>query len=166
MYSQPGLASVPQSLLTIREEAGLAGQGWEDLGKSWHTLAALWLRAETRLSKSGRTDLKYAEVHASSLPEPLKQWMYSKLLQVDCSRPGEQFGNEFTSYLVELPWSSLTNGNAIMDEVWCRPGKTGTIVLLVGLYWQALYSGAGKKWESNLQRVETIFHSILNAPEL
>ena len=68
MYSQPGLASVPQSLLTIREEAGLAGQGWEDLGKSWHTLAALWLRAETRLSKSGRTDLKYAEVHASSLP--------------------------------------------------------------------------------------------------
>ena len=166
MYSQPGLASVPQSLLTIQEEARLAGQGWEDLGKSWHTLATLWLHAETHLRKSGRTDLKYAGVHASSLPEPLKQWMYSKLLRVVCSRPGEQFENEFTSYLVELPWSSLTNGNVIMDEVWCRPGKTGTIVLLVGLYWQALYSGARKKWESNLQRVETIFHSILNAPEL
>jgi hypothetical protein len=85
---------------------------------------------------------------------------------VDCPRPGEEFGNEFTDYLVGLPWTSLATGNGIMDEMWCRPGRTGTIVLLVGLYWQALYSGAGKKWASNLERVETIFRAILNAPAL
>ena len=92
--------------------------------------------------------------------------MCCKLLRVDCPRPGEEFGNEFTDYLVGLPWTSLGTGNGIMDEMWCRPGRTGTIALLVGLYWQALYSGAGKKWASNLERVETIFRAILNAPAL
>jgi hypothetical protein len=164
--SQPGLASVPQSLLTIREEVGLSGQGWEDLGKPWHTLAALWLRAEVVLGKSGRPDLKYAEIHASTLPASLKDWMCCKIMHVDCSRPGEPFGNEFTNYLVGLPWSSLADSNSIMDEIWCHPGRTGIIVLLVGLYWQALYSRSKKKWASNLEWVETIFHAILNAPVL
>lgn len=118
------------------------------------------------MNRTGRSDLKYQEIHASSLPDALKEWMCCKLLRVDAPRPGEPFGNAFTDYLVGLPWTSFTNDNAIMDEVWCRPGRTGTIVLLVGLYWQALYSGAGKKWASNLERVETVFRTILNAPAL
>jgi hypothetical protein len=53
-----------------------------------------------------------------------------------------------------------------MDEIWCRPGKTGIVILLVGLHWQALYSGAGKKWVSNIERVATIFDAILGVPSL
>ena len=53
-----------------------------------------------------------------------------------------------------------------MNEFWCRPGKTGIIIFLVGLYWQAVYSGSGKTWASNLERVEAIFCAILKAPAL
>jgi hypothetical protein len=87
-------------------------------------------------------------------------------MRADAPRPAESFGNEYTNYLVDLPWSSMADKNAIMDEIWCRPGKTGIVVFLVGLHWQAMYSGAGKKWASNIERVETIFNAILEAPSL
>ena len=84
----------------------------------------------------------------------------------DAPRPAESFRNEFTDYLVGLPWTSVADKSAIMDEIWCRPGKTGIVILLVGLHWQALYSGAGKKWVSNIERVATIFDAILEVPSL
>ena len=58
----------------------------------------------------------------------------------------------------------MIKGDAILDQIWCRPGKTGVVFLLVGLHWQAVYSGAGKKWERNLKLVDSIFRTILAAP--
>lgn len=102
----------------------------------------------------------------SNLPFALKDWVLSKIMRNDANPPPESFGAAYTQYLVDLPWSSTVDRDSIMKEPWCRPGKTGIVVFLVGLHWQALYSGAGKDWESNIERVETIFRAILEAPTL
>jgi hypothetical protein len=60
----------------------------------------------------------------------------------------------------------MTKGDAVLDQIWCRPGKTGIIVFLVGLYWQSEYSGAGNAWSDNMTLVNRIFHAILDAPTL
>src|ERR1700737_1004755 len=72
--SLPGLSGCPLYFYHICEEVGIAGRGWEDLGKPWHAIATLWLRAEVMLSKIGHPDLKYAEIQQSTLPEALKDW--------------------------------------------------------------------------------------------
>jgi len=87
-------------------------------------------------------------------------------MQTDPTPPGESFGNDFTNFLGNLPWSSITKGDGILQQVWCCPGKTGIVFLLVGLHWQAVYSGAGKKWERNVKLVDNIFRTILTAPSL
>jgi hypothetical protein len=166
IYSQPGLASVPVTLHHLRQEVGFSGPGWVDLGKDWHTLAALWLRAEAQLARLGRPDLEFDEVHKSSLPRALKDWVQSKLLRVDAPLPRESFGNEFTQYLQQLPWDDMLKGDNILEQMWCRTGKSGTLMLIVGLYWQAIFSGGGKKWKDNMDRVEKIFQQIMNAPKL
>lgn len=150
----------------MREEVGLAGQGWVDLGERWHKLAALWLCAETLLRKSGQGDLTFQMIFNCTLPEPLKDWLNSRILRTDATRPGESFGKEFTAYLADLPWSSFADETALMSEIWCRPGKTGIIVLMVGLYWHAIFSGSGKTWDTNVDRVESIFTNILNISTL
>ena len=53
-----------------------------------------------------------------------------------------------------------------MSEVWARPGKTGVIDLLLCLYWQAEYSGAGNDWNDNVKCIDSIFDAILAIPEL
>ena len=68
----------------------------------------------------------------------------------DATRPQESFGKEFTRYLEQLPWDSMIGGDEILKQIWCRPGRSGVIVLLVGLYWQAVYSGGGKEWKGNI----------------
>jgi len=161
--SQPGLSSVPIHLHHLREETGLAGPGWVDLGKDWHALAALWLRAEAQLVRLGRPDLEFDEVRTSSLPGALKEWVQCKLLRVDAPRPRESFGTEFTAYLQQLPWDKMTQGNNILDQIWCRTGKSGTLILVVGLYWQAIFSGGGNKWNDNMGHVDKIFQAIINA---
>lgn len=165
-YRQPGLGSVPQGLLHLREGAGLAGPAWNALGKDWHALAALWLRAEVLLGKTGRLNLSFPEIRSSSLPQALQDWLNCRLLLTDSAHPPESFGNAFTTYLKQLPWDTMTKGDAVLDQIWCRPGKTGIIVFLVGLYWQSEYSGAGNAWSDNMTLVNRIFHAILDAPTL
>lgn len=163
---QSGLASVPAIFHPLRECIGLAGQGWDDLGKPWHDLASLWLRAEQIVVKTGQSDVAYDEIMSSAIPQGLKNWMIYRKLQQDCPAPAETFGNEFTRYLDGLQWEVITKGDGVLQHIWCRPGKTGIVVLLVGLYWQAIYSGSGKKWASNVKHVDAIFRAIIAAPSL
>ena len=92
--------------------------------------------------------------------------MNLKILKVDVKCPLETFRKQFTSYLRGLPSSTLIIGGTVMSEIWSRPGKTGVIGLLLCLYWQAEYSGAGKEWEANMKCVESIFNAILATPDL
>jgi hypothetical protein len=118
------------------------------------------------LGKTGRSNTEIKDIHASTLPLPLKDWIYLKILRQDSIRTVGDFQHEFTDYLVSLPWAALTDGDAILDEVWCRPGRTGIVVFLVGLYWQALDSAIGTEWHSNIKHVEMLFEAILAAPSL
>jgi hypothetical protein len=121
----------------------------------WRSLAALWLRAESALSKSGRTDLSFTQIHKASLPEEWKEWRNAKLMKTDAKHPSDKFGKVFTNYLNGLPSTLSDVGGAIMAAVWCRPGKTGILGLLLCLYWQAY-----------MKPVEGIFSAILAEPTL
>ena len=59
-----------------------------------------------------------------------------------------------------------TSPSTVMSEVWAHPGKTGVIGLLLCLYWQAEYSGAGNDWNDNVKCIDSIFDAILAIPEL
>ena len=166
IHSQQGLSGVPPSVHYLREEVGLVGRAWESMGAQWQALGSLWLRAEQALSKSGRTDLSMDEVRKSDIPAEWKDWMSAKIKRTDASRPSESFGNIFTNYLSGLLPGSIKAGGTVMANIWCRSGKTGILGLLLCLYWQAEYSGAGKDWKSNVQCVEGILNAILAEPEL
>ena len=132
----------------------------------WHSLAALWLRAESALSKSGRTDLSFTEIRKASIPEEWQEWMNAKLMKTDAKLPSDMFGKVLTDYLNGLPSTTSDIGGTVMAAIWCRPGKTGILGLLLCLYWQAEYSGGGKDWQANMKRVEGIFNAILAEPTL
>jgi hypothetical protein len=136
------------------------------LGPEWQALAALWLRTEACASKSGRTDLTIDEIQASSIPKEWKEWMTAKIMKTNANAPSPLFGRALTGYLTKLPPSVFKAGGTVMTQEWCRPGKTGTIGLLLCLHWQAERSGTGSAWKANVKRVERIFNAILEHPDL
>jgi hypothetical protein len=150
-----GLSGVPASLQYLREEVRLAGPDWESLGAEWKTLTALWLCAEILLSKTGRTDLSFTEIHVSLIPDAWKDWMSAKVMNTDAHHPTQAFGLVFTDYLNKLPSSTMVIEGTVMTEIWCRPGTTGIIGLL-----------PGHDWKVNLAHVRYIFNAILGQPEL
>ena len=132
----------------------------------WQALGSLWLRTDTALIRSARTDLSLTEIHQLSIPDAWKQWMFAKAMKTDAPLPSEAFGQVFTEYLRTLPASTHAIGGTVMDKAWSRPGRTGVIGLVLCLYWQAVYSGAGKDWQANFKLIERIFNVILAIPEL
>ncbi|KIM73061.1 hypothetical protein PILCRDRAFT_15545 [Piloderma croceum F 1598] len=90
-----GLASVPAPLQHLREEVVLSGLFWESSGTEWKSLAALWLRTEILLAKSCRTNLSFTQIRESSILDEWKEWMNSKLMNIDAKRPAESFGKAF-----------------------------------------------------------------------
>ena len=160
---QSGLSGVPGELVYLRAELGLVGDAWNSMGAKWQDIAALWLRAETKLSNCGHSDLSITQIRKSTIPEDWKDWMASKLMRTDAQHPAESFGQVFTEYLKGLPSFTMNNGGTVMTQIWCRPGRTGIVGLLLCLYWQSTYSGAGNDYEDNLKRVESIFQAILTS---
>jgi hypothetical protein len=136
------------------------------MGAEWRALASLWLRAKKALFKSSRTDLSFDEVRKSGIPEEWKDWIDAKIMKTDTKHPSESFGKAFTNYLNGLPSGAVAIGGTVMDHIWCRPGKTGILGLILCLYWQGEYSGTGNKWNTNIQCVKGIFNAILAEPKL
>ena len=73
-----GLSGVPPTLQPLHKEAGLAGEAWVSLRPQWQALAALWICAETILSKAAQSDLSLDEIHSSNIPDAWKDWMNVK----------------------------------------------------------------------------------------
>ena len=161
--SLPGLDGVPAPLLYLHKEVRLVGKPWTSLGDRWQALCKLWLHAEAILESSTRSDLTFTQIRKSAIPEDWKEWMNSKLMNSDAMPPADTFGNMFTEYLNGLQLTAKESTNTVMSAIWCRSGKTGILGLLLCLYWQAEYSGAGCDWESNMKCVESIFNTILTS---
>ena len=157
---------MPPSLHHLREEVGLSGAAWESRGAEWHSLAALWLRTETAVSKSSRSNLSFTEIRKAPIPDEWKEWMNAKLMKINAKRPSDTFGSVLSDYLSGIQSTTSDSGGTVMTQIWCRPGKTGILGLLLCLYWQAEYSGAGHDWKANMKHVESIFNAILAEPEL
>ena len=92
--------------------------------------------------------------------------MNVKLMKTNAKLPLETFGKVLTDYLSGLPSTASDIGGMAMAEIWCCPGKTGILGLLLCLYWQAEYSGGGNDWTANMKCVEGIFSAILAEPTL
>ena len=164
MCSHTGLEGVPTALLYLHKEVGLAGDTWNTLGARWQALAQLWLHAEAALAKSAHSDLSFTQIHKSAIPEDWKDWMNAKLMNIDARPPAESFIKAFTNYLKGLNFTMADQGITVMSTLWCHPGKTGIVGLLLCLHWQAEYSGAGHDWDTNIKCVEAIFNTILTLP--
>jgi len=68
--------------------------------------------------------------------------MNAKIMRINTRQPSESFGKTFTDYIKQLPPNTAQVGGTVMENIWCRPGKT------------------------NIQYVEGIFNAILVVPEL
>ena len=139
----------PPTLQPLCEEAGLAGAAWVSLGPQWQALVVLWLHAKAILFKAAQSDLSLDEIHSSNIPVAWKDWMNVKHLKMDTQTPSDTFGQVLTNYLVGLPSSTGEVGGSVMKQVWCWPGKMGIFGLLLCLYWQVEYEGAGNDWDKN-----------------
>jgi hypothetical protein len=89
------------------------------LGATWQVLAALWLRAETTLFKSGHTNLSFTEIQKATIPDEWKEWMNAKLLKTDVKHPAKSFRQVFTNYLNGLPSTVVDIGGTVVTEIWC-----------------------------------------------
>ena len=87
-------------------------------------------------------------------------------MKTDMKPPSDTFGKVLTDYLNGLPSTASDIGGTVMAAIWCRPGKTSILGLLLCLYWQAEYSGGGKDLQANMKHVEGIFNAILAEPTL
>jgi hypothetical protein len=92
--------------------------------------------------------------------------MYAKTMKSDAKCLGESFKQVFTNYLNGFKASTQVVGGTVMDEIWCCPGKTGVIGLILCLYWQAEFSGVRNDWKANIKLVENILNAILAEPDL
>jgi hypothetical protein len=145
---------------------GLIDLDWGSYPAEWRSLSTLWLRVEVSLAKTGRGDLSIAEVNSMSIPSAVKDWMMSKKMSQNADPPGSGFGKVWTDFLAALPMSKWAKQQDILQEQWCRPGKTGIVLFLLGINWQAKYSATGKDWYLNVKRVEEMFNIILADPTL
>ena len=92
--------------------------------------------------------------------------MNGKLMKTDTKHPLDKFSKVFMDYFNGLPSTALDIGGTVMSAVWCHPGETGILGLLLCLYWQAEYSGSENNWQANMKHVEGIFNAILTEPTL
>ena len=87
-------------------------------------------------------------------------------MKTDSPKPADSFGRIFTQYLNGLLTGVLKPGGIVMQQMWCRPGKTGTLGLLLCLFWQAQYSGVETEWNNNINSVKQILNAIISEPSL
>jgi hypothetical protein len=80
----------------------------------------------------------------------------------------EEFGREMLGW-----WDALEmngNGEAAADHIlslpWCRNGKAGIVLLVLGMRWWAVQSGGGQEWVRVLKEMTTMLELIAAAPSL
>jgi hypothetical protein len=148
----------------LKEELGLVDPMWSSHPSEWRRLCTLWLRVDSALGRTGRTDLSIQEINDLIVPPDIIAWMLRTQHSQDHPPPDGGFGDVWTTFLSRLTISEWETTSDIIKEMWCRPGPTGVVLFLLGTYWQSEYSGTGKSWYTNIKRVESIFNCILANP--
>ena len=111
-------------------------------------------------------DLTNQEINNLAVPPDIVNWMLHKKLSQEHPQPDGGFDKVWTTFLSQLAISDREKTSDILQEMWCRPGHTGIVFLLLGMHWQAEYFGTGKDWHRNVKRVEHIFNIIISHPSL
>jgi len=121
------------------------------MGAKWQALGSLWLCADTALIRSVQTDLSFKEIHQLSIPDVWKEWMFAKAMKIDAPCPLEavqkgvyRISSWSTSEYTCNRWYRHGPSLVTLGSKWCDG-------LVLCLYWQAVYSGAGKDWHANFK---------------
>ena len=139
---------------------------WESLGAGWHSLCALWLQAEAILARTSIPDLSFTQICKSAIPDDWKKWMNAKLMKADMDCPQKGFGKVLMQYLKGPPSTTLAGSATVVTEIWCCPGVTGIVRLLLCLCWQANSPGSQKDLKANIKRVGSIYSAIIMVSDL
>ena len=144
----------------LKHELGLVDPVWSSHPSEWRALCRLWLRVEGSLAKTGLPDLTRRELNDLTVPPDVLNWMINTQLSQEHPPPDDGFGKVWTTFLSQLAVSDWETTSDILEEMWCRPGQTGIMFLLLGTHWQAEYCRTGKDWHKNVKHVESIFNII------
>ena len=168
LYDSVGLTGIPAALSAIREDLGLLHPEWDSLGESWHEFARKWLAAEITLAKAGRNMMGIDELQSSDVPTALKAWGEAQITKAefDANILTEQFGDEMRKWWDGLGIKQDREVDRLLAFTWCRNGKVGIAMLVLGMRWWADKSGAGKEWTRVLGEIATMWELIAAAPSL
>ena len=148
LYDSVRLTGIPAILSAIQEDLGLLCPEWDSLGESWHEFAWKWLTAEITLAKASRNMMGIDELQSSDVPTALKAWEEAQITKAefDANILTEQFGDEMRKWWDMLGFKQDWEVNHLLAFIWCKNGKVGIAMLVLGMRWWADKSGAGKEW--------------------
>jgi hypothetical protein len=159
---------IPALFSAIRGDLGLLHPDWEWLGPEWHTFVRKWLCAETALAKSGGAIVSAPELQETDLPPLLKLWGVAQINKASFDQDivTEEFGKEMLSWWDGLGLKRNRGADHILSFPWCRNGKAGVVMLVLGMRWWADKSGGGKQWVRVLKEMTIMWELISAAPNL
>jgi hypothetical protein len=161
-----GLTGIPAAFKAIRGDLGLLRPDWDILGDDWQEFVRKWLTAEKVLGRAGGNIMEVDELQSSDLPAALKAWGTAQITKVEFEAEilTVEFGNEMRRWWDELGLKKDWDGHRLLNFAWCRNGKVGIAMLVVGMHWWADRSGAGNDWTRVLKEMSEMWQLIVETP--
>lgn len=166
MDVRAGLTGIPAAFKAIRGDLGLLHPDWDRLGDNWREFVQKWLKAEKVLGRAGGNIIEVEELQSSNLPAALKAWGTAQISKVefDAEILTVGFGNEMGKWWDELGLKKDQDADRLLNFAWCRNGKVGIAMLVLGMHWWADRSGAGNDWTRVLKEMSEMWELITAAP--
>jgi len=133
----------------------------------WQEFARKWLTAEIMLVRLVKPPMRLVDVKETGLPSALQDWALAQISKVEFS--SAQVPADFGAQMLNW-WKGLNVGQKDVSDIfkylWCRDGRTGLVMLVLGMHWWADKSGGGKAWKAVMREMIEMFESLGNAPDL
>jgi hypothetical protein len=162
------VGGIPPVFSAIRGDLGLLHPDWEWLGPQGHEFVQKWLIAETALAKYGGGIISAPDLQETNLPPLLKVWGVAQIRKAsfDHNIVTKEFGKEMLTWWDGLGVKQNRSADDILRFLWCRNGKVGIVLLILGMRWWADKSGAEKEWVRVLKEMTIMWELISAAPSL
>ena len=139
---------------------------WDSLGDNWQEFVQKWLKAEKVLGRAGGNIIEVEELQSSNLPAALKAWGTAQISEAefDADILTIGFGNEMWKWWDALGLKKDQDADRLSNFAWCRNGKVGIAMLVLGMHWWVDRSGAGNDWMRVLNEMLEMWELITAAP--
>ena len=123
--------------------------------------------AEVMLVRLVKPPMTVVDVKTTQLPLALQDWAVCQIAKLEFSSTQvcENIGAKTLKW-----WKGLNVGRKDVDDIfnyaWCRDGRTGIVMLILGMHWWADRSGGGNEWQMVMREMSNMFEKLANAPSL